>query len=440
MPERKQIGSYQVIRELGKGGMGVVYLAEDQRGQKVALKVLPEQLLDLGTVQRFTRESAAMIKLDHPGIVKCLEAGCEKGAHFMAMEFLQGKSLKETVRKHGMLPIREAVRIASEAADALDYAHRQGIIHRDIKPDNLFILNSGAVKLVDFGVVQMAGVTALTLQGSAVGTPEYMAPEQVSGEPVDGRSDLYSLGITLYAMVVGHPPFRGKNPHEILTKQRFETPPPPSKENPSVGPELERIILKAMAKSPADRYAAAGEMRDDLAHLRGEGASTETAGPRVDPVRTDLPVSPSRQEGVGVRAPQGVRKGMAWVLARKRTAASAVGAVGLAGFLTLFWGNEPGKGEAIQTVASLSGDTMQDAQLHYEEALISIAMEDSDRAHQEIEAALRLQPGHLPYLRALARLQEKKGEVEGARSSWQRVLDRQPGDEEAREHLRWIGS
>ena len=181
----RTIGNYQIQRELGRGGMGVVYLAIDARtGAEVALKILPPTMADRSTVARFHREGVAQSKLKHPNIIEVYEADSKDGCHYIAMEFARGKTLRAMIKQSGHLNLEKALEISAQACDALDYAHGLGFVHRDIKSDNIMITGSGQVKLMDFGLVRITGATIVTQSGVVVGTPEYMSPEQISGEVV----------------------------------------------------------------------------------------------------------------------------------------------------------------------------------------------------------------------------------------------------------------
>ena len=266
---KRQLGRYRVVRELGHGGMALVYLAEDtELGRPVALKVLPPTLVERTTVARFHREGQAQMKLQHPNIVAVYECGSVEGAHYIAMEYVEGRTLRSLVRRSGRLTTERALEVAEQVCEALEYAHAQGFIHRDIKSANVMVAESGQIKLMDFGLVQVTGQTVLTKTGSVMGTPEYMSPEQISGEPVDARSDIYSLGVVLYEMLAGELPFTADNPQTITMMHRYEQPRPIRDVHRKVPSEVESIVMRALAKRAEDRYQSARELLDEIAAWR----------------------------------------------------------------------------------------------------------------------------------------------------------------------------
>jgi serine/threonine protein kinase len=264
--ERLQRGladRYRVEGKLGEGGMAVVYLAEDLRHhRRVALKVLrPELAATLGA-DRFLREIETTAQLTHPHILPLLDSGAADGALYYVMPFVEGESLRDRLERERRLPVNDAVQIARETADALGYAHSHGVIHRDVKPENI-LLESGHAVVADFGIakaVSVAGGTRLTETGLSVGTPAYMSPEQVAGgEALDGRSDVYSLGCVLYEMLTGETPYTGATPLAILAKKLSEPLPRVSMARQNVPASLEAVLTKVLASTPADRFATAGE-------------------------------------------------------------------------------------------------------------------------------------------------------------------------------------
>jgi serine/threonine-protein kinase len=262
---------YAIERELGRGGMATVYLATDLRHhRRVALKVLqPELAAALGT-QRFLREIEVAAALTHPHIVPLHDSGETGEFIFYVMPFIEGESLRERLVRDGALPAAEAVRIAREVAEALEYAHAHGVVHRDIKPENI-LLSSGHAVVSDFGIARAIGVAGggqLTEVGSAVGSPKYMSPEQVEGDPeLDGRSDIYSLGCVLYEAVTGTTPFGGTTSMGMMVRRLMDTPPPMRSVRPDVTPALEAVVRKAMARIPAERFSTAAELSSALAAL-----------------------------------------------------------------------------------------------------------------------------------------------------------------------------
>jgi beta-lactam-binding protein with PASTA domain/tRNA A-37 threonylcarbamoyl transferase component Bud32 len=285
---------YEMVQHIARGGMAQVYLARDLLlDRPVALKVLfPELSVDRSFVERFRREAKAAANLSHPNIVSIYDWGQGDQTYYIVMEYVDGPTLSSMLRpREGTsvaLEPERAASIAASVAAALDFAHRRGVIHRDVKPGNVLIDDRGQVKVADFGIARAIGASEdLTQTGSVMGTATYFSPEQAQGYPVDPRSDVYSLGVVLYEMVTGKPPFSGENPVSIAYKHVKEPPPRPSSVNPAVPAALEAIILKAMAKDPDGRYQSAEDMRADLvrftsgqpvAALAALGAATSVMG------------------------------------------------------------------------------------------------------------------------------------------------------------------
>jgi eukaryotic-like serine/threonine-protein kinase len=264
---------YEIVRAIARGGMADVYLARDQLlDRPVAVKVLfPEYARDPSFVERFRREAQAAANLSHPNIVAIYDWGQEDETYFIVMEYVDGESLRDALRARGALPVHEAVQIAAEIAGALAYANRNGVVHRDVKPGNVLITPGGVVKVTDFGIARAGTSEALTQTGSVMGTATYFSPEQAQGLPVDGRSDVYSLGVVLYETLTGAPPFSGDTPIAVAYKHVREEPVAPSRHVPGLSPDLERIVLTAMAKDPDARYQSADDLRTDLLRfLRGQ--------------------------------------------------------------------------------------------------------------------------------------------------------------------------
>src|SRR2546427_7834974 len=231
---------YKVVRKLGAGGMADVYLAEDQElGRPVAIKILNDRhAQDDQFVERFRREAKNAASLSHPNIVSIYDRGEAEGSYYIAMEYLDGRTLKELLVRNGPPPIPIAIDYARQILSALAFAHRNGIVHRDIKPHNIVVGGDGRLKVTDFGIAR-SGASQMTEVGSIVGTAQYLSPEQARGAPVDPRSDLYSLGIVLYEMLTGHVPFTGDTPVEIAMKHLSQIPEPPSKLRPDVPHDLD---------------------------------------------------------------------------------------------------------------------------------------------------------------------------------------------------------
>jgi eukaryotic-like serine/threonine-protein kinase len=271
-------GRYRVVRKLGTGGMANVYLAEDQElGRRVAIKMLDDRhAQDEQFVERFRREAKNAAGLSHPNIVSIYDRGEAEGTYYIAMEYLDGRTLKELLVARGPTPIPVAIDYARQILAALGFAHRNGVVHRDIKPHNVSVASDGRLKVMDFGIAR-AGTSQMTETGSIIGTAQYLSPEQAKGAPVGPASDIYSVGVVLYEMLTGSVPFTGDTPLEIAMKHLSTTPEPPSERRPEVPHELDSIVLRALAKNPADRYPSAEAMDADLARAaRGQAVAPET--------------------------------------------------------------------------------------------------------------------------------------------------------------------
>lgn len=273
-PEAKRFGRYEVVAELGRGAMGVVYKARDpQIDRFVAVKTVsmwgevPEEKAEFRL--RFLNEAQAAGRLHHAGIVSIFDVGedPDKQDPYIVLEYVAGESLNRILARQKKLPLVKALRLAEEIAQALDYAHAQGVVHRDIKPGNILINEDGRAKIADFGIAKL-NLAHFTLPGRVMGTPAYMAPEQLSGEGVDGRSDLFALGVILYAMVTGHSPFQGNSATTVCFKVANREPVAASALDLNLPPELDEVISRAMAKDPKERYQRGAEFADDLRRLQ----------------------------------------------------------------------------------------------------------------------------------------------------------------------------
>ena len=266
-----QLGKYQIQATLGKGGMGMVYAGYDPLlDRKVAIKVLaPHLVWEEGFVERFLREARAAARIKHPNIVTVYDVGQEQDQFYFVMEYLEGQTLADHIRQRGALPPEEALAILRPLADALDYAHEHGLVHRDVKPANIVVGDGLRVTLTDFGIARAAQETRLTSTGTIMGTPEYMSPEQAWGEEVGYETDLYSLAIVAYEMLSGQVPFSGTTPHAVLYKQIHEPPPPIRESRPDLPEGVETVLARALAKEPGKRHGTAeafvGELDSALA-------------------------------------------------------------------------------------------------------------------------------------------------------------------------------
>jgi serine/threonine-protein kinase len=270
---------YRLERKIGSGGMADVYLAVDESlGRQVAIKILSDRYAsDPGFVERFRREASAAAGLNHPNIVAVYDRGEAEGTYYIAMEYLDGPTLKDEITRRAPLPEAEAIAFATQALDALDFAHRRGVIHRDVKPHNMVMTEDGRLKVTDFGIARAGNTQQMTEVGSIVGTAQYLSPEQARGHAVGPQSDLYSMGIVLYEMLTGELPFTGGSAVEIAMKQVSDTPPPLHEQNRLVSPAMEQVVMRALAKDPALRYPSARAMADELRRVgRGGAASAET--------------------------------------------------------------------------------------------------------------------------------------------------------------------
>ncbi|NEK60155.1 Stk1 family PASTA domain-containing Ser/Thr kinase [Geodermatophilus sabuli] len=280
---------YEIGGVLGRGGMAEVHRGRDLRlGREVAVKVLRQDLARDPSFQvRFRREAQAAASLNHPAIVAVYDTGEDRttsgATPYIVMEYVEGQTLRDVLRTEGVLPPQRAMSLAADICGALDFSHRNGIVHRDVKPGNVMLTPEGSVKVMDFGIARAVSDSAATMTSTAavIGTAQYLSPEQARGEGVDARSDVYSLGCMLYELVTGAPPFTGDSPVAVAYQHVREDPRLPSSINPAIPPDLDAILLKAMSKNPANRYQSAADMRNDL--LRA------LAGQRVEatPVMND---------------------------------------------------------------------------------------------------------------------------------------------------------
>lgn len=257
---------YAIEEKLGSGGMATVFLATDlNTNSKVAIKFLhPQYARDANYIERFVREAEMAIHLDHPNIAKVVDYGSQRSEHFIVMEYIGGRNIAEILKDEGKLPEERALSIARSVASALDYAGSLGIVHRDIKPQNIMLTDEGEVKVADFGIAKMASMATMTHTGMFLGSPAYTSPEQAKGEKVDSRSDIYSLGITLYEMLSGHPPFQSGNPWSVINMHITAEPPVI---DAGIAPDIKEILLKCLKKDPDERYQKPAEVTARIGEL-----------------------------------------------------------------------------------------------------------------------------------------------------------------------------
>ncbi len=316
----KKAGRYEVVSELGRGSMGVVYQGYDPViGRTVAIKTLLTEGLAPQEFQeykaRFQREAQAAGVLAHPNIVTVYDFGEDSGVLYLAMEYLEGRSLEKIVGEQGLLAIETIIPMYDQVCSALDHAHSHNIVHRDIKPANIMILDSGLVKVTDFGIAKVMTV-GMTQAGQILGTPNYMSPEQVKGRAVDGRADIFSLGVILYELVTGEKPFGGQNITTVIYKIINENPIPPRELDAAIHPGLSYIIGKALAKNPAERYQSCRQLAEDLRtykNLGGPASTTATVlfhAPPISRAQIDAAVArasaPVQDVAVGAKRPGGL--------------------------------------------------------------------------------------------------------------------------------------
>ncbi len=278
-------GRYHIVEELGKGGMGRVYRAIDRKlNEEVALKLIrPEIALDERTLERFQNELKIARKISHRHVGRMYELMEEKGVHFITMEYVAGQDLRGLIRQTGQLTARKAVSIATQILGGLAEAHRLGVVHRDLKPSNIIIDREGSARIIDFGIARTAATKGKTGEGAIIGTPEYMAPEQVEGKPVDQRADIYALGVILFEMVTGRPPFEGETPLAVAVKHKTDPPPDPREIAPQIPDELGRVILRSLEKDRDKRYQTSEEFLAALAAIDEALPKTERTAPTRKP-------------------------------------------------------------------------------------------------------------------------------------------------------------
>ncbi len=302
----KAWGRFQIIEERGRGGMAVVYKAYDSILQRtVALKVLlPLLAANEEFTRRFRREAITAANLRHPNVVVIYDVGSHENFQYIVMEYLEGLTLQQEIQQRGALPMSRVMSILRQLAGALDYAHQQGLVHRDVKPANVIIGAQDQATLTDFGLVKAAGGRRITGEGAAIGTLKYMSPEQAAGKEADSRSDLYSLGVVIYEMLVGETPFTGTTPYQTLHNLMYKPPPPLSERNPRISPAVERVVLRALSKDPRQRFGAAGEFAQALAAACGIDAAGDLLS-QTELVRRDSVLTLTTPDGRQFSVPRG---------------------------------------------------------------------------------------------------------------------------------------
>lgn len=262
----KRLGKYQIQAEIGKGGMGRVYLGYDPMlDRRVAIKVLaPHLVWETSFVERFLREARSAARLKHANIVTIYDVGQTGDWYYIVMEYLEGYTLAQLIYRRGPLSSKQALPILRQVAAALDYAHGQGLVHRDVKPSNIVVNQAGQATLTDFGVARAAQESPLTMTGALVGTPQYMSPEQAQGEKLDHRTDIYSLGVVAYELLTGRAPFGATTPHAVLHQLIYDPPPPIRSRRPDLPETVDGVMARVLAKEPGERYDAARSFVDAL--------------------------------------------------------------------------------------------------------------------------------------------------------------------------------
>ncbi|NMC28264.1 MAG: Stk1 family PASTA domain-containing Ser/Thr kinase, partial [Syntrophomonadaceae bacterium] len=272
-------GRYELLEIIGEGGMSTVYKARDRVLDRiVAVKILRSEFAsDKGFVEKFKSEALAVASFSHPNIVNIYDVGQENDVHYIVMEFVDGKTLKEIIREQAPLSVAQAVNIAVGVCDGVHHAHEKGIIHRDIKPHNILITEQGMVKVADFGIARAISTSTITYGKNIVGSVHYFSPEQARGEGINRTTDIYSIGCVLFEMLTGKVPFNADSPITVALRHIHDEPPSPRSINPDIPEELEAIIFKAMAKDPGKRFQSAQEMRNTLLAVGKESQAAPAA-------------------------------------------------------------------------------------------------------------------------------------------------------------------
>jgi serine/threonine protein kinase len=355
----KTYGQYRVIELMGGGGMGTVYRAVDEMLEReVALKVLSQEVDD--PEKRFRAEAVAIARLRSPGIATVYELFQHDGQWVMVMELVRGETLEQIVDRIGPLPPKRAAEVCMQALTALGHAHRMGVVHRDLKPSNLMVAEDGAVKIMDFGIARIAGAERLTNDGFMMGTPAYMAPEQVLGHALDGRADLYSMGIVFYRLITGKLPYKGDTPYEMAQAHLKDTPVPVDLIKPDVPLWVKYVLDLALAKSPEQRFQSAEEFHAAFAralsettgaiHRSGRTEALARSNPRTEPLARPVPAPVNSKPHTGKMT----RRQAATRAPRTSLWTGVAATVILAGSMTAIWLQSPADAGAPPPAAALT--------------------------------------------------------------------------------------
>lgn len=399
-------GRYQVGELLGYGGMAEVHRGRDLRlGRDVAIKMLRADLARDRTFQeRFRREAQNSASLNHPAIVAVYDTGEEYGAAgetlpFIVMEFVNGRTLKEVLAAEGRLHPRRAMEFCADICAALEFSHRHGIIHRDIKPGNVMLTQTNQVKVMDFGIARAlaSGATTMTQTSAVIGTAQYLSPEQARGEAVDARSDVYAAGCVLFELLCGHPPFVGDSPVSVAYQHVREDPRAPSEINRDVTPSIDAIVLKALAKNPLNRYQSAGEMRADL--LRAATGRPVLATPVMREDET-VAMGATARTGATQRIPAGVDGPPP-----RRTSPAVIAGLSVLGVLAvvalatgLIWANMADDPPPTVALPNLVGETVEQAQLQLNQLQLGVTTDSRDDPDCTLNTVIEQspEPGDVP--------------------------------------------
>jgi tetratricopeptide (TPR) repeat protein len=460
------LGKYQLLERLGRGGMADVYKGfQPGLDRYVAIKVLhPHLAEEEDFITRFKREARAVASLRHPNIIQVFDFDVQGENYYMAMEYVEGgRSLKELleqyVARNEAMPVEQALDLVAKLADALDYAHKQGMVHRDIKPSNVLVPSVDHPVLSDFGIARLMGQSGLTASGAMIGTPAYMSPEQGRGELADERSDIYALGIVLYELVTGHPPYDADTPYGVILKHINDPLISPRKIIATMPEAAERIVLKCLAKNPADRYASAGQMRDALRQALDDFRADTLVSQPTEPLGATIPATApavaaaaAADEGltlpaIGAAAPTTVgglptaevpkKKRRGWVWAVVGLIVLVGAALGI--FFGLGFNNPAGRMEArayrLRDQGDLAGARasfrrayeLSDEPWYLEQAAaISVRMEDYDAALQAYDRILEVTLGDPNYMIGRGYVQWRLGQHREAASVALRALELDP--------------